>query len=230
MKKRTKLTAKLTPQTIYLGWCWYAFELLFLPGLLLNWLGKLNFSDAGVNFVYYLLNFFFALSIFRDFLSESLKRASKNLLPFLRAIAVGFLLYYLANSLMERLLALAAPGFSNVNDQDIAAMFARSPWLMAIGTVLLVPLSEECMFRGLIFSQLYSKDKTLAYVITAVAFAAVHILGYLGQYPPLVLGLCFAQYLIPSLILCWSYGSSGTILAPIFLHTAINAMAAWKLF
>ena len=230
MKKRVRLTAKLSPQTLYMGWCWYAFELLFLPGLLLHWLGKLNFSDAGVNFVYYLLNFFFTLSIFRDYLSESMKRAAKDLLPFLGAIALGFGAWYLSNILLERLLTLAAPGFANVNDQHIAAMFARSPWLMAVGTVLLVPVGEECLFRGLVFSQLYSKDRLLAYVITAAAFAAVHIVGYLGQYSSLVLGLCFAQYLIPSLILCWTYAASGTILAPIFLHTAINAMAAWKLF
>ena len=229
MKKRAKLNPKLTAQTVYMGWAWFAFELLFLPGLLLAWLGKLNFSDAAVNFVYYLVNFFACLTIFRDFLSEQVKRAAKNMLPFLRAIALGFGLYYGGNFLMERLLALAAPGFSNVNDQNIAAMFARSPWLMGLGTVLLVPLAEECLFRGLVFSQLYAKDKPLAYAITAAAFAAIHVAGYLGQYSPLVLGLCFAQYLIPSLVLCWTYAHSGTILAPIFLHTAINVMATLEL-
>ena len=229
MKKSKRLTAKLTPQTQYLGWGWFAFELLFLPGLLLGWLGKLNFSDAQVNFVYYFLNFLVCSRIFRNFLSDSLKRAGKDLVPFLRAIALGFALYFLSDRLLTQLMGWVAPGFSNVNDQTIAAMFARSPWLMAIGTVALVPLAEECLFRGLIFAQLYQKDKPVAYAITAACFSAVHILGYLGQYSPTVLGLCFAQYLIPSLILCWSYAHCGSILAPIFLHTAINAVAVWKL-
>ena len=225
MKKQIRLTAKLSDRTRYLGWAWFAFELLFLPSLLLHWLGRLNFNDAQVNFVYYLLNFLFCARIFRDFLGDSLKRAGKDIVPFLRAIVLGFLGWYLFNELLTRLLTLVAPGFGNVNDQSIAAMFARSPVLMAIGTVLLVPLAEECLFRGLIFAQLYKKDKAVAYAITAGAFAAVHVAGYLNQYPPAVLGLCFAQYLIPSLILCWAYAHCGTILAPIFLHTAINAMA-----
>ena len=225
MKKQTRLTAKLSPQTLYLGWAWFAFELLFLPSLLLHWLGKLNFNDAQVNFVYYLLNFLFCARIFRDFLGDSLKRAGKDILPFLRAIVLGFLGWYLSNEGIARLIRWIAPGFANVNDQSIAAMFARSPVLMAIGTVLLVPLAEECLFRGLIFAQLYRKDKPLAYAITAAGFAAVHVAGYLNQYPPAVLGLCFAQYLLPSLILCWTYAHCGSILAPIFLHTAINVMA-----
>lgn len=225
MKKQTRLTAKLSPQAQSMGWAWFAFELLFLPSLLLHWLGKLNFSDAHVNFVYYLLNFLFCARIFRDFLSDSLKRAGKDIVPFLRAIVLGFLGWYLANEGLSRIMSLVAPGFANVNDQHIAAMFARSPVLMAVGTVLLVPLAEECLFRGLIFAQLYRKDKPVAYAITAGCFAAVHVAGYLGQYPTAVLGLCFAQYLVPSLILCWAYGHCGSILAPILLHTAINALA-----
>lgn len=229
MKKKTKRLPKLSDRTAFLGWGWFAFELLFLPGLLLDWLGRLNLGDAQVNFIYYFLNFFVCFSIFREFLKENLKKAAKNLPAFLGTVALGFGGYYLANTLLGGLLELAAPGFANVNDQNIAAMFARSPWLMAIGTVLLVPLAEECLFRGLLFSRLYARGKALAFWVTAACFATVHVAGYLGQYSPLVLGICFAQYLIPSLILCWSYANSGTVFAPIFLHTAINAMAVMGL-
>ena len=229
MKKRPKFNPKLTEQTLYLGWGWFIFELAFLPGLLLNWLGKLNFSDAWVNFSYYFLNFFVCLRIFRDLLKKDLKTAGKELPRFLGAVALGFAGFVLADRGVDRLLSLAAPGFSNVNDQHIAAMFARSPWPMAIGTVLLVPLGEECLFRGLIFGGLYRKNKAAAYALTAAGFAGVHVLGYWGQYSPTVLALCFVQYLIPGLLLCAVYVYSRTIFAPIFLHTAINTIAVWEL-
>ena len=191
MKKQTRLTAKLSPQAQSMGWAWFAFELLFLPSLLLHWLGKLNFSDAHVNFVYYLLNFLFCARIFRDFLSDSLKRAGKDIVPFLRAIVLGFLGWYLANEGLSRIMSLVAPGFANVNDQHIAAMFARSPVLMAVGTVLLVPVVEETFYRAMIFRMLFDKHPIAAYGLSMVIFSCIHIAGYIGSVDWLTMVLCF---------------------------------------
>ena len=78
------------------------------------------------------------------------------------------------------------------------------------------------MYRGLVFRNLYSRNKILAYSVSILLFAAIHILGYLGRYSPLELAMAVLQYLPAGLCLAWSYAKADTIFAPIFMHAAIN--------
>ena len=116
------------------------------------------------------------------------------------------------------------------NDEAILSMKQGSFFLMALGTVVLVPPVEECFFRGLIFRNLYSSSKWAAYLVSILAFAAIHILGYIGTYSPLELVLAVLQYLPAGLCLAWSYTRADTIFAPILIHAAINATAIGLLF
>ena len=113
------------------------------------------------------------------------------------------------------------PG-SNYNDESIAALSRGNYFLTFIGTVILVPLAEECFYRGLIFRNLYRKSPLAAYLISMLAFACIHILGYIGQYSPLELVMAVLQYLPAGLCLAWSYIRGDTILAPILIHAAVN--------
>lgn len=228
MKKRPKLCNAISEQAAIAGWAYYCFELLFLPGLLLSIAGRLNISQAAVNFFYYLLNFFFTLSIFRQYLSRSLERAGQHMARFLLAVAGGFALCWTFSYGMHILLARYVPQFVNINDQAITALVNEQPVLMLIGTAMLVPVAEECLFRGLIFSQLYPKSKPFAYAASAAAFCAVHIIGYVGSYSPAALALSFVQYIPTGLVLGWAYAHCGSIFAPICIHTAINTLAIWN--
>ena len=109
-------------------------------------------------------------------------------------------------------------------------MQAENRLLVFIGTVLLVPPVEECLYRGLIFRNLYPSSKWAAYLVSILAFAAIHILGYIGTYSPLELVLAVLQYLPAGLCLAWSYTRADTIFAPILIHAAINATAIGLLF
>lgn len=225
MKKHPKIYNQISQQTAIAGWVYYAVELLFLPSLLLSISARLGIGDAAVNFVYYLLNFVFCTAIFKEFLLGSLECAAKNLAAFLRAVALGFVVYWAVNYVISLLLGLICPEFANVNDQSIAGMYGQHPVLIAIGTVLLVPLAEECVYRGLIFSQLKPKNRGVAYAVSSLAFCAVHVMGYVGVYPTATLVLCFLQYVPAGLLLAWSYEHCGSIIAPILIHTAVNAVA-----
>ena len=98
-------------------------------------------------------------------------------------------------------------------------------WVMAIGTVFLVPVAEEALHRGLIFGSLYQKSHMAGYLLSAAIFSAVHIFGYTGVYTPLHLVLAFLQYIPAGLTLCWAYRLSGSIYAPILIHATINAIS-----
>ena len=94
--------------------------------------------------------------------------------------------------------------------------------LMSIGTVLLVPVVEEMLFRGVLFGRLYQKNCFLAYALSTILFSCIHIVGYLGVYAPTDLFLSFLQYVPAGICLAWSYAKSGCIWAPILIHIAVN--------
>lgn len=203
------------------------FQLMALSALL-TWLnGRLSnpLSQAELNFTYYLINFLAVVLIFHDFLGRCLRQVWQHPAYFCQAVILGLAAYYACSRCVNWIVGLLVPGFSNYNDQSIAAMSRGSYFLMAVGTVILVPPAEECMYRGLIFRRLYSKSPWAAYLVSMLVFAAIHILGYVGRYSPLELVMAVLQYLPAGLCLAWTYTKSGTIFAPILVHGLINLSA-----
>ena len=96
--------------------------------------------------------------------------------------------------------------------------------IVVIGTVLLVPMAEETLYRGLIFGFLYTKNRLAAYLVSAAVFSAIHLLGYIGSYSAPHLLLAFIQYLPAGFVLAEAYRFSGSIFAPIVIHGGINAI------
>ena len=94
---------------------------------------------------------------------------------------------------------------------------------------MLVPLAEECFFRGLLFRNLYSWSPVAAYLISMAAFSAIHVVGYIGTASPLHLLVSFLQYLPAGYCLAWCYHQTGTIITPIIMHTLTNAMSVYYL-
>ena len=223
MKKRTVSPCPSSQETIS-GFCYLAFQLIFLPSLLTFVNSQLEkpLNMAELNFVFYLTNFIAMLVIFHDFLSRSLNQAFQHPIVLCEAVILGFVAYYACFYLTDRLVSLLVPSFTNYNDEAIGTMSRGNSFLMLIGTVILVPPVEECFYRGLIFRNLYKKSHLAAYLVSMLAFACIHILGYLGQYSALELLLALLQYLPAGLCLGWSYVRGDTVLAPILIHAAVN--------
>ena len=222
MKKSHSLGPYISSQEIIGGFCYLCFQLVLLPGLLTWANSRMGLNTAQLNFVYYLVNFIAALLIFHEFLGSSLSQAFQHPIMLCEAVILGFVAYYACFHITEWLVGLLVPSFSNYNDESIFAMSSGNRFLMLIGTVVLVPLAEECFFRGLIFRNLYGKSRWAAYLVSMLAFACIHILGYIGQYSPLELVMALLQYLPAGLCLGWSYVKADTIFAPILVHAAVN--------
>lgn len=226
MKKSNKLHITMTTQETALGWLYLGLELFILPNLLRmgNRLLPSPLSDAALNFVFFALNFAAVMGIFHGFLGRSMVQAGKQFKRVLSSAVLGFLAYWLANLVMN---CLPIFDFSNVNDQAIASMSAQNYTLVAFGTVLLVPLTEEVLYRGLLFQGLYNRNRTAAYLVSTLVFCAIHVVGYIGSYAPKLLALCFLQYIPAGLCLAWSYARADCIFAPILIHTVVNAMGIY---
>ena len=218
-------------QTLW-GFVYMAFQLLALGPLLVWANAQLDtpLAEAELNFTFYIINFIAVLLIFHDFLGNSLSYATSHIVQLLEAVILGFVFYQICFRLINFLVALVYPTFTNYNDEAILTMKQGNFFLMALGTVVLVPPVEECFFRGLIFRNLYASSKWAAYVVSILAFSAIHILGYIGTYSPVQMLLAVLQYLPAGLCLAWSYTRADTIFAPILIHAAVNATALGLIF
>ncbi len=225
--------ANFTPSTASIVWgsVYLAFQFLLLPELLhfLNGMLPTPLANSRLNLCYYAINFLAATLIFRKYLGNHLSSLGRNWWECLKALILGYVFYYVTSYAVSWCLPRLIPGFANVNDSAIAAMAGNDFWVIALGTVILVPVAEELFFRGLIYGSLYQHSRFWAYLVSCLAFSAIHVLGYIGTANPLVLIGCFLQYLPAGLCLAWSFQESGSIFVPIAIHTLINAISIFAL-
>jgi membrane protease YdiL (CAAX protease family) len=231
MANKKHITVSLTKKELLWGWLYLAFEFLFLPTILYLVSPSLfpGISDAEFNFLYYFVNFLATLLIFHSFLSRNLDVAKGKFLQVVLYVLLGLVIYWTSNLVMSELTYRIMPDFFNVNDAGITAMSQEAFLLMAIGTVLLVPVAEESLFRGLLFRGIYGKSRWAAYAVSALCFCLPHVSVYIGSYELPLLAMCFVQYLPAGLMLAWSYEKSNTILTPIIIHTIINAIGIYSM-
>lgn len=230
-KQRRNLAVRVTSRETAWGYLYLIASLFLLPALL-QWCNALlptPLSKVWFNFIYFVINFCFVFLIFINFYRRSLAYIGQNIPDFLLATVIGFCLYMAANWVLSAIIYHALPDYSNLNDHSVAQMAQDNFWVSALGAVLLVPLAEESLHRGLIFGSLYPKNHALAYAVSTIIFSVVHIAGYIGVYDPIALAIAFVQYLPAGLVLAWAYRKSGSIFAPILIHTAINAVGMFSL-
>ena len=206
------------------GACYLLFQMLALPSFLywVNGQADTPLSDPELNFLFYIVNFVAIVLIFHDFLARSLSQLLHHPIDGLQAAILGFVAYYVCFHAIGWAVSLILPGYTNYNDESIADLSRGNYFLMFLGTVILVPPVEECLYRGLIFRNLYKKSHWAAYVISIAAFACLHILGYIGTYAPSELIIAFLQYIPAGLWLAWSYIKGESIFVPILIHAAVN--------
>lgn len=204
--------------------CYLAFELLLLPRLLLtvNAFLSVPVSAAVLNYIAYGINFLCTAVICRGFLCRSGKKAIAQPVRTVCTAVAGFAVYRLLFLAVSQLILYVYPAYFNVNDSMVNS-FAREYFpVMLICTVFLVPITEETLFRGLIFGTLHKKSRIAAYALSAAAFSIPHILGMIGVYPAEHILLGFIQYLPAGICLGLAYAVSGTIWAPILIHSFVN--------
>ncbi len=201
------------------------FQLLVLPLILTlgNTMLKRPLSEAWLNFAFFCINFLAVWAICHRYLFKSAKALFSR--PWRQLLTVVFALIanHFAGIALSALLLYLMPDFFNVNDSTITYMAGTEFTLTLIGTVFLVPVAEEVLFRGLMFGSLYNRSPVIAYLVSVTAFCMIHVLGYIGLYPISHLLLCLLQYVPAAVILAWAYARTGTIFTPILIHAIINA-------
>ncbi len=227
-----KLSVSMTRRETLLGWSYLLFSLFVLPTILRLTADLLGFplSPTALNILYFVTNFVCVVGIFHKFLWASVKIAWAKPWKCLWCALKGILCYYLFTFLVSFLIMpLVGPDFSNVNDNSILELAKEHTGIFAFGTVLLVPVAEETFYRGLLFQGNYRTKPKLAFWLSVLCFAAIHIIGYIGNTDWKTLLACFLQYLPAGIALANAYVASDTIVTPIFIHAVLNFIAVTAL-
>ena len=165
-----------------------------------------------LNLICSLLSFVLVVWLLRDFLIDNIKRFKEHFTDnFVYSITIGIVMIY---------------GISIVANMIINFVFCgnNGALLMAFQSVILAPILEELLFRGLVFRSLRDKSKWLA------IFASSFLFGFLHIYSALFAGD------LSQLIYLFSYGGMGfafsyayekrkTICVPILMHMINNLVA-----
>jgi membrane protease YdiL (CAAX protease family) len=96
--------------------------------------------------------------------------------------------------------------------QDHINIFGNWPIINYLTLVTVIPLSEELIFRGILFNVIKKYNKILSYLLTSIIFYYYH-------------GEMRSEWnFITSILFCWVYDKYKTIVAPITLHMIYNAL------
>ena len=213
------------------GWIYLPLFILVLPVIATIAAHMLGFNVLRADVQLYLsvgLELFSVVLLavlFHRYLGKSFRQARNFPRRFIVAVLAGVVIYYFGTTIMTYLTQLIEPGLENINDNTIETLAGSGPVLTMIYAILLAPLVEELLFRGLIFTSLRPHSRFWAYAVSMVAFSLIHVMGYVGQYPLHILALCFVQYLPASFALAWALEYSGSIWASICLHMLANTIA-----
>lgn len=220
---------KMTYAEQAVGWAWLVIQLFFLPVavVLANDLLQLSLSAAVLNTVIYVIDLIAVIIIFRRFLLLQLRSIRISVL--LLWVPVGFVLYWLLAYAATYVMLILQPEHINANNAAVKSLMDSQFILTTICTVIIAPITEETLFRGLLFGQLYRKQPILGYMISILVFAAVHVVSYIGQQSPLSLLISLVQYIPAGFVLSFVYTKAGTLTAPIFIHATLNLLATLAL-
>lgn len=208
----------------------YLLVLPLLAGRIFSIAGVLLDVEIGpttANNIYYYALFVIVLLLFHSFLAHTTGRFLSGANRAMGTFCISLLVFYGANELFYRVTNVLFNSRVNLNDTPIAAQIDSAARLTVLIIVFLAPFIEEVMFRGLVFGCLREKSRILAYAVSCVLFAFLHIwtLALSGwSWSCLILAL---QYLVPGLVFAWAFDNSGTLWTPILLHATVNALALW---
>ncbi len=222
------ITVKMPLWQKIVGWIMIAMHLFFLPELVTLSCDLLNIplNNYTLNIADFVIAWVLVVALFFGFLKANIKTFGRSVKKSFLGIAAGFIVYFALNTAVNIIITALAPAdFSNANEAALDAMAEHYQWALLFCTVVLVPLTEEVLYRGVLHQIIYQRNRILAYVISAFVFALIHIIGYIGYTDGYSLFLAFHQYLPAGIALALAYELSDSIWAPILIHSTINFIA-----
>jgi membrane protease YdiL (CAAX protease family) len=136
----------------------------------------------------------------------------------LMALPMAWALSWASAELMRALFIEPSPQQAVTSLQSSRG--ALQKWSMGFMAVVMAPMAEEVMFRGILYPILKQRIRPwFAVVTTAIVFGAIH--GNLMTFVPLT---------VFAMVLVWLYEFTGNLAAPVLAHSVFNLANLVALF
>ena len=175
------------PREWILGALYLPVFLFFLNFAILAYFPALGFPLTEprnyffANLLYMTVNFAVMLLIFRRTLWQSLREFEGKMLL---SVLIGFGMCYGANLVLTTAYTVLDIMPENYNQEAVNSLLGGYPLAMTLCTVVLAPLAEECLFRGVLFAPLARRCLPAAYALSMFLFAGMHVFHDCSQYDP----------------------------------------------
>lgn len=209
------------------GWIYFPIHTVLLPLFLGTVLvlvsGKMP-SEITCNIWYYAIGLAFTLIAMWKFL----RRSYENMLDRLTYSLAMILAAYAVDVLLSLVLQLGMSLFGELpipNNDVIVDLAGQDYRRMIAVAVLMAPLVEECLFRGVVFGTIRQKSRFWAYLVSVLLFSLYHVWQYALVYADARYLLSALQYVPVSIALTYCYDRTQSIWPPVFFHMFINALS-----
>lgn len=169
-----------------------------------------------------------AMSVFIIRLSGGSLRQYLAIKSFSAATAVGMigllLIFMIVSQALTYMLDMAPLNFVDPLYQSVSSV-----WLLVFAMVVVAPIYEEVIFRGILWSAIAEQLDTVSHpahrgaivasIVTSLIFAIIHV--QYGIYE-------ISTIIVLALIFCYARIKSGSLLLPIVLHIVNNGAAMWQ--
>ncbi len=118
--------------------------------------------------------------------------------------------------------------------QEVADIIANADttWLkvaLVAAAVVLGPITEEVMYRGILLKALERWGKVLAMVVSSLVFAVAHLAGLDSEQLLTSAAVFLPPLFILGMVLAWLTQRTGRLGPAIFLHSGWNLLSAFVL-
>lgn len=190
--------APLSPREAMLGWLFvpvFAFLVPLLLGAVVSW-WPVAVSDAQKYTVYYLIGFLYVLIFLWRFVkSDWMALWDRKLITLLTLLLTHLINLVLSFAIAALTVAIWQDG-AEAFASEIPGLSGALPEGMFTPLVLLAPLAEEALFRGVVFGTLRPRSRAAAYIVS-IALFAVHSVWQTAAANPGVSFLFLAISTIP---------------------------------
>ena len=182
---------------------------------------SLFLSEAMAAAVYYLVIGVLTVIVFGSFL----KNAGGILRDFLPENLLAFGTGLVGALILEFLIGLIPLPVINPDPAAWREQFSYSPAATVVILVILMPLIEEVLFRGLMFGTLRRYSRTMAWVVSGLLFVIYSVWPFAVTQGDVRYLLLAIQYVPTAAALTWCYDRGGSIWSSVALHAALDGIA-----
>ena len=210
------------------GFVWLQIHVILLPLFLVPvlylMLGADKLTDAGANVIYYLISFLFVIIVFWNFLRESFDRFVGNLRGAVLAMVIAYALQLVLTLGLQALMSvfgeLETPNNDAIN--ELANIEYKKIFAVA---VLMAPITEEVLFRGVLFGSLARRHRWLGWVVSVAVCCLYHGWQFAVVEQDWTVLIAAAEYIPLTVAITYCYDRTQTIWTPIFFHIFTNSLA-----